>query len=77
MAKVKVGTVLDEKLYRRVQQAAQVEGRSISHMLEEALELYLSHRRRDGVSLARETAGKYKISARDVKTIMEDDPYDH
>lgn len=76
MAKVKVGTVLDETLYQRVQEAAQLEGRTISHVLEEALKLYLEHRTKDGVSLVRETFGKYRLSRQDWEIIMEDDPYD-
>ena len=75
MAKVKVGTVLDETLYQRVQEAAQAQGQTISHVLEEALRLYLE-RRADGVSLVRETFGKYRLSREDWEIIMEDDPYD-
>lgn len=76
MTRVKVGTVLDENLYQRVQEAAQAEGRSISQLLEEALELYLSHRQFDGASLIRETFGKYSVKEKDLRLILEDDPYD-
>lgn len=71
----KIGTVLDERLYQRAKDAARSQGRSLNEVLAEALERFLSsHTTRP--SVVAETRGTYKVSARALRAVLEEDPYD-
>ena len=73
--KRKVGTTLDEQLYRRAKAAARQQGRSLNEIIAEALERTLS-RTAGRPSLVAETKGTYTISARALRRVLEEDPYD-
>ena len=80
MPKIKVGTILDETLYRRVKSKAASEGRSISRVIEDAVRQYTAA---DSIStseaLATYESMKQKVAAwgltrADVKAVMDEDP---
>ena len=73
--KRKVGTTLDEQLYRRAKEAARQEGRSLNDIIAEALERALSSTSSRASAVA-ETKGTYRISARALRRVLEEDPYD-
>ncbi|MGQ0569584.1 MAG: hypothetical protein ACT4P5_08655 [Armatimonadota bacterium] len=73
--KRKVGTTLDAGLYRRAQEAARQQGRSLSDMLEEALERFLSSQM-SRASVVSDTKGTFKVSAKMLRAVLEEDPYD-
>lgn len=72
----KIGTALHEHLVVRLKEISVREGRAMNELIEEALERYLATlERRSGPSLVQATAGKYKVSPEDFKTVMEEDFY--
>lgn len=73
--KRKVGTTLDEQLYRRAKEAARQQGRSLNELIAEALERTLSSAA-SRASVVAETKGTYTISARALRRALEEDPYD-
>lgn len=73
--KRKVGTTLDEQLYRRAKEAARQQGRSLNEIIAEALERTLSSAA-SRASVVAETKGTYTISARALRRVLEEDPYD-
>jgi len=73
--KRKVGTTLDEQLYRRAKEAARQQGRSLNELIAEALERTLSSAA-SRASVVVETKGTYTISARGLRRALEEDPYD-
>lgn len=75
MVKRKVGTTLEETLYRRAKEAARLQGRSLNEVIEEALERFLE-RRAPRVSIVAETRGMFKVSAKALRAVLEEDLYD-
>lgn len=73
--KRKVGTSIEEGLYRRAKDTAREQGRSLNEVFEEALERFLSSREVRG-SIVAETKGTYKVSTRALRTVLEEDLYD-
>lgn len=73
--KRKVGTTIDEGLYQRVKDAARAQGRSVNEILAEALERFLNSRSSPS-SVVRETRGAFKVSARTLRAVMEEDMYE-
>jgi len=73
--KRKVGTTIDEELYQRVKDAARVQGRSVNEVLAEALERFLTSRPSPS-SVVRETRGIFKVSARTLRAVLEEDMYE-
>ncbi len=73
--KRKVGTTLDEDLYRRAKASARRQGRGLNEMIAEALERFLSSQA-SRASVVRETRGTYKVSARVLHAVLEEDLYD-
>ncbi len=73
--KRKVGTTIEEALYRRAKEAAREQGRSFNELIEEALERLLD-RRPHRTSIVSETSGMFKVSARALRTVLEEDIYD-
>jgi hypothetical protein len=73
--KRKVGTTIEERLYRRAKEAAQRQGRSVNDLIAEALEQTLS-RSGGGASVVAETKGTYKVSPRTLRRVLEEDIYD-
>jgi len=73
--KRKVGTTLDESLYHRAKTSARRQGRSLNDLIAEALEKLLN-RQAARASVVRETQGTYKVSAKALRTVLEEDPYD-
>ncbi len=78
--KVKIGTVLDEDILRRLKERAAREGRTIAALIEEAVLKYEQEE-----AFAREMrlralesvfAVKFNISREDFEAIMEEDYYD-
>jgi hypothetical protein len=72
--KRKIGTTIEEHLYRRAKEAAQRQGRSLNDLIAEAIEQTLS--RSGGASVVAETKGTYKISPRTLRRVLEEDIYD-
>ncbi len=75
MGKRKVGTILDDDLYRRAQETARRQGQSISHLLAAALKRYLGSQT-SGASVVTETQGTYKVASKALKAALEEDLYD-
>lgn len=73
--KRKVGTTLNEQLYRRAKEAARRQGRSLNDIIAEAMERALSGRP-SRASVVAETKGTYKISATALRRVLEEDPHD-
>lgn len=71
----KIGTILDAGLYLRAKEAARQQGRSLNEVLAEALERFLDNRAMRP-SVVAETRGTYKVSARALRAVLEEDPYD-
>jgi hypothetical protein len=77
--KKKVGTVLDEDLLFRAKKTALVQRKSLSRLLEDALEMYLRKaeektKGKRGI-LSRNTHGAMKISQEALKAIMEEEVF--
>ncbi|MBM4386349.1 MAG: hypothetical protein FJ088_01340 [Deltaproteobacteria bacterium] len=74
--KKKVGTVLNEELFIRAKQSAISHKKSLSRLLEDALEMYLSARERKNASvgrnISRTTHGSMRIAPNELKSIMEE-----
>lgn len=73
--KRKVGTTIDEALYSRAKEAARERGRSLNDVIEEALERFLSSQEVRG-SIVAETKGTYKVSAKALRAVLEEDLFD-
>jgi len=73
--KRKIGTTLDEDLYRRVKASAQRQGRDLNEVIAEALERFLGSQT-SRASVVRDTQGTYKVSARALRAVLEEDLYD-
>jgi hypothetical protein len=76
--KIKVGTVLDEKILYRAKKTALDEKISISRFLEEALVSYLNTREkgsraRGKRNIAQSTHGIMKVSPKALKAVMEEE----
>ena len=70
----KVGTVLDEALFRRTRVESARQGRTISEILEEALLSYLERRgRHEGSSVVADTWSVLSLDRARVKQILGDD----
>ena len=73
----KIGTALHEHLVVQLKEIAAREGRQFNELLEDAIERYLSSRNRDArVSLVDATAGKYRVSKKQLEEVMAEDMYD-
>lgn len=74
MAKRKVGTVLDEELLWRAKQAAVREKKTLSLLLEEALEAHLSRLEGSGAErrkgLVQETRGVFKVDKKLLEAVL-------
>jgi predicted transcriptional regulator len=71
--KKKIGTVLDEELYRALKLYAASQNKPISEVIEEALSQYL---RREKRGVVEETYGTIKIDQEVLEEILEEDYYD-
>lgn len=72
-AKRKIGTVLDEELYRALKVYAATRKKPISEVIEDALNDYLRRERRNVVD---DTFGIIKIEPKALEEILEEDYYD-
>jgi hypothetical protein len=75
MMRLKVSTLVDDSLYRRVKLQAVRQGKQISEVLGEALETYLKEKGEPGLSGAAvaETWGILKLDRSRVKRILDDE----
>jgi hypothetical protein len=73
--KRKIGTLLEDDLYRRAKETARQQGRSVNALLTAALEQYLSGQT-SGASTVAETKGIYKVSSKAVRLVLDEDLYD-
>lgn len=73
--KRKVGTTIDEDLYRRVKETARRQGCSVNAVLTEALQAYL-HTRSSRASIVKETRGTFKVPAGALRAVLEEDLYE-
>jgi hypothetical protein len=72
--RTKLGTSLKENLVVRARVTAAREGRRFNDIIEEALEQYLARRGPEaGGSVVQATAGKYRVSRKVLRAIMEED----
>jgi len=71
--KKKIGTVLDEELYRALKVYAATRNKPISEVIEEALNQYLKQGKQ---RIVEETFGSMKIDPEVLKEILEEDYYD-
>jgi hypothetical protein len=72
--KRKVGTTIEEGLYRRVRQEARKQGRSVNDLFAEALERFLASKPAHASTVA-ETKGTFKVSRKVLRAVLEEDPY--
>jgi hypothetical protein len=72
--KKKVGTILDEDIFLMAKQMAVMQKKTISQIIEEAINAYLSSQSKKS-SIADQTQGILKISPKELKKIMEDEPF--
>jgi hypothetical protein len=74
-AKRKIGTVLDEGLYRRTRLLAAAKGKQISQILSEALTQYLESHDTSipRGSIAADTFGALSLAPEQVRTIVEEE----
>ncbi len=72
-AKKKIGTVLDQELYKALKVYAATQNKPISEVIEEALSQYL---RREKPSVVDESFGSMKIHSEVLEEILEEDYYD-
>ncbi len=73
--KRKVGTTLDTTLYRQVKEMARRQGRTASAVIEDALERFLATRA-SNASVVAETKGTFKVHAKALRAVLQEDPYD-
>ncbi len=73
--KRKVGTTLDEALYRQVKAIARRQGRSTNAVIEDALARFLASGA-SNASVVAETKGTYKVSTKALRAILQEDLYD-
>ncbi len=73
--KRKVGTTLDEALYRQVKAIARRQGRSTNAVIEDALARFLATRTSKASAVA-ETKGTFRVTAKVLRTILQEDLYD-
>ncbi len=73
--KRKVGTTLDAALYRQVKEMARRQGRTANSVIEDALARFLATRT-SKVSVVAETKGTFRVPAKALRTILEENPYD-
>lgn len=78
--KVKIGTILDEKVFKKLKERSAREGRTISQLLEEAVkkseQIEPLEREIRIHAMERFLANRFKISKEDWDAIMEEDYYD-
>ena len=73
--KRKIGTTLNAALYRQVKDLARRQGRTVNAVIEEALTRFLGSGN-SGASMVAETKGTYKVAARALRAVLEENPYD-
>lgn len=71
----KIGTVVDDRLYRRAKVEAAKQGRAVSDLLGEALERYLDAGRtgRGSANIADETFGSMRIDRKEFERILREE----
>jgi metal-responsive CopG/Arc/MetJ family transcriptional regulator len=74
--KLKVGTTMDEQLYRQLQERSFREGVSISHLIESAVRSYFAHRTEAAVDRVSETFALYRVSKDVLRQVMDEDLYE-
>ncbi len=73
--KRKVGTTLDASLYRQVKEIARRQGRTANAVIEDALARFLATRS-SNASVVAETKGMFKVHAKALREILQENPYD-
>jgi plasmid stability protein len=78
--KLKIGTVVDERLFRRLRIFAAKEGRSISDIIQESLQSYLQTRE-SGIeermaAFERVTANPFRLSDTQFRELLEEEEFD-
>jgi undecaprenyl pyrophosphate synthase len=72
--KAKIGTALDRDLLRRARLMAKREGKRLNQVIEEALSEHLIRRTSPKDNIVAKTAGSLKISNKELKQILEEEP---
>ncbi len=73
--KVKIGTVLDERLIRRTRLVASREGKRLNQVIEEALENHLDRKSaKISAPIAARTAGSIHLPKAILKKVLRDEP---
>lgn len=70
----KVGTTLDAILYQRAKEAARQQGRSLTEVIEQALDLYLSSTTPRAL-IAAQTKGTFKVSEKALRAVLGENLY--
>ena len=73
--KRKVGTTLEEGLYRRAKDAARRQGRSLNEIIAEALDRFLNSRT-SRTSVVTTTKGTFRVSAKALRAVLDEDLHD-
>lgn len=73
--KRKVGTTLEEGLYRRAKDAARRQGRSLNEIIAEALDRFLNSRT-SRTSVVMTTKGTFRVSAKALRVVLDEDLHD-
>ncbi|TVR55733.1 MAG: hypothetical protein EA425_00415 [Puniceicoccaceae bacterium] len=76
MSKIKVGTQLEEALYRKLKMAAARERRPVGDLMQEAVASYLSRQHKNGLVRLLEREPAFKVTEKQFRKSMEADFYD-
>jgi hypothetical protein len=76
MPKIKIGTQLDAAVFRQLKLAAGRERRTVSAVLEDAVQNYLRRGRGDGLARLLARGPAFAVTDAQVRASLEPDPYD-
>lgn len=76
MSKIKVGTQIEENIYRQLKMAAARERRPVSELLQDAVTIYLRRQRKNGLARLLEREPAFLVTEEQFRESMESDFYD-
>lgn len=76
MSKIKVGTQIEEDVFRQLKLAAARERRPVGELVQDAVTVYLRRQRKSGLARLLEREPAFKVSDAEHREIMEADFYE-
>lgn len=76
MSKIKVGTQIEETIYRQLKMAAARERRPVGELLQDAVTTYLRGQRKNGLARLLERDPAFNVTEEQFRESMESDFYD-